>query len=367
MHKLPYNLMGFDRPILKSFFEDLGEYPYRADQLLQWIHQRGVTDFQSMTNLSKALRAKLYEIACLGVPRINKEIISADGTRKWLVELGDGNCIEMVFIPEPDRGTLCISSQVGCALNCSFCATALHGYNRNLTSAEIIGQIWLAHRQLASTEYAERVITNVVFMGMGEPLLNFSNVIIALRILLDDFAYGLSRRRVTLSTAGMVPQIDQLKDICPVSLAISLHATNDELRNQLVPLNRKYPINRLMQACRRYVIGDQRARVTFEYVMLSGVNDTVTNAVELIELLKDLPAKINLIPFNSVVGINYVRSESATIDRFRDRLLAAGIMTTTRKTRGDDIEAACGQLAGNFRDKTRRFARQQRQAARLMN
>ncbi len=360
MLKSPINLFGLDRLALRQFFEHLGERPFRADQVLQWIHQQGETEFESMTNLSKALRAELRETTCLETPSVVSEQVSVDGTRKWLLRLDDGNAIEMVFIPEPGRGTLCISSQVGCALNCTFCSTALHGYNRNLTSAEIIGQIWLAHRILETAEKDDRVITNVVFMGMGEPLLNFDNVLRTLNVLLDDFAYGLSRRRVTVSTAGVVPKIDELKRIYPVSLAISLHAPNDELRNKLVPLNRKYPLASLIDACRRYVSGASRSRITFEYVMLAGMNDSESSARELIRVLRGVPAKVNLIPYNSVPGVNFRRSDTATIDRFRDQLLAAGIMTITRKTRGEDIDAACGQLAGKFRDRTHRSTRWQR-------
>lgn len=359
MSRPPINLLGFDRVALRRFFEDLGERPYRADQALQWIHQHGMTEFDSMTNLSKALRAKLKETTCLEAPSVVSEQVSDDGTRKWLLQLEDGNSIEMVFIPEDDRGTLCISSQVGCALNCTFCSTARHGYNRNLTSAEMIGQIWRAHRLLESSDKSDRVITNVVFMGMGEPLLNFDNVVSTLSVLLDDFGYGLSRRRVTLSTAGVVPKIDELRRICPVSLAISLHAPSDGLRDKLVPLNRKYPVAALIDACRRYVADESRSRITFEYVMIAGLNDSQSNARELIRVLRGVPAKVNLIPFNPVPGVDFRRSDPVAIDRFRDQLLAAGIMTITRKTRGDDIDAACGQLAGKFLDRTQRSVRRQ--------
>ncbi len=360
MFKRPANLFGFDRVALRQFFDALGERPYRADQVLQWVHQQGETEFASMTNLSKPLRAKLQDMTCLEAPSVVSEQVSADGTRKWLLRLDDDNGIEMVFIPESERGTLCISSQVGCALNCTFCSTGAHGYNRNLTSAEIIGQIWLAHRMLGCVEKENRVITNVVFMGMGEPMLNFDNVVTTLNILLDDFTYGLSRRRVTVSTAGVVPKIDALKLMCPVSLAISLHAPNDELRNKLVPLNRKYPVAALLDACRRYVSGESRSRITFEYVMLAGLNDSKSCAHELIEVLRGVPAKVNLIPYNAVPGFAFQRSDTATIDRFRDQMLAAGIMTITRKTRGEDIAAACGQLAGKFHDRTHRSTRWRR-------
>ncbi len=351
------NILGFDRPTLRQFFQALDELHYRADQLIQWVHQRGETEFDAMTNLSKALREKLRAVTCIEAPSVIADQVAADGTRKWLLGLSDGNCIEMVFIPESDRGTLCISSQVGCALNCTFCSTARHGYNRDLSCAEIIGQVWLAHRLLNCQTAPQRVITNVVFMGMGEPLLNFTNVVRTICLLLDDFGYGLSRRRITVSTAGIVPRIDRLRDVCPVSLAISLHAPNDILRSQLVPLNRKYSITDLMRSCREYVARDTRARVTFEYVMLRGVNDSPGHAQELVRLLRRMPAKVNLIPFNDVPGVGYERSTDADIDRFRNTLLASGIMTITRKTRGKDIDAACGQLAGRFRDRTHRSER----------
>ncbi len=357
------NLMGLDRAALGRLFEGLGERRFRADQVMKWVHQAGVTDFDDMTNLSKPLRHRLEEHAIVEVPAVAGDQTSADGTRKWLLRLGDGNCIENVFIPEVDRGTLCISSQVGCALNCTFCATARQGYSRNLTAAEIIGQLWLAERLLSEQAPGDdRAVTNVVLMGMGEPLLNFDNVVAALHVMLDDFAYGLSRRRVTLSTAGLVPGIDRLRLECPVSLAVSLHAPDDLLRTELVPLNRKYPITELMAACRRYVADAPRTRVTFEYVMLAGVNDSLAHAQQLAAVLDDVPAKVNLIPFNPFPQSAYLRSELETIDRFRDVLLNAGIMTITRRTRGDDIDAACGQLAGRVKDRTRRSERLQRLA-----
>ncbi|MFC1680982.1 23S rRNA (adenine(2503)-C(2))-methyltransferase RlmN, partial [Pseudomonadota bacterium] len=298
-------------------------------------------------------------------PGIAGDRRSVDGTRKWLLRQADGNHIETVFIPEPARGTLCISSQVGCALNCTFCATARQGYNRNLTSSEIIGQLWLAQRELgkecahtgADAAATGSGITNVVLMGMGEPLLNLDEVLVALRLMLDDFAYGLSRRRVTLSTAGVVPGIDRLRDECPVSLAVSLHAPNDALRDQLVPLNRKYPVATLMDACRRYVADAPRMRVTFEYAMLRGINDSPRHARELISLLESVPSKINLIPFNAFPGAGYSCSQPEDIARFQEILIKAGMMTIVRKTRGDDIDAACGQLAGRFTDRTRRSER----------
>lgn len=363
----PVNLMGMDRTGLVRFFDGLGEKAFRADQVTKWIHQKRVDSFDVMTNLSRHLRTQLTNLSVVATPTVAHHQLSADGTRKWLLRLGDDNCIETVFIPEAARGTLCVSSQVGCALNCTFCATARKGYSRNLTSAEIIGQLWVAQRELDSSAPQSVRITNVVLMGMGEPLLNFDQVIIALRLMLDDFAYGLSRRRVTLSTAGIVPEIDRLRVECPVSLAVSLHAPNDPLRDQLVPLNKKYPIEVLMHACRRYVEDAPRARVTFEYVMLSGVNDSQQHARELIGLIRDLPAKINLIPFNAFLGAPYQCSSQQNIERFRDLLCAAGIMTVTRKTRGDDIDAACGQLAGKFVDRTRRSVRMQAQTLGRVN
>ena len=353
------NLMGMDRAEMARFFEDMGERSFRADQVTKWIHQQRVACFDGMTDLSKALRVTLAETSMVHAPKIVRDQCATDGTRKWLLELEDGNCIETVFIPEPARRTLCVSSQVGCALNCTFCATAHQGYGRNLTSAEIIGQLWLASKTLAESEEQVRQITNVVLMGMGEPLLNLDQVLVALRLMLDDFAYGLSRRRVTLSTAGVVPGIDRLREECQVSLAVSLHAPNDELRSRLVPLNRKYPIKVLLDACRRYVDEAPRARVTFEYVMLAGINDSPSHARELIALVADFPVKVNLIPFNGFSGTHYRCSTADDIERFRDLLCAAGIMTITRKTRGDDIDAACGQLAGRFTDRTRRSQRMQ--------
>ena len=350
------NLLGSDRDTLADYFIAQGERSFRADQVVKWVHQQGVTDFSAMTNLSKSLRQRLASNARLDPPEVVADRQSTDGTRKWLLRLADGNCIETVFIPEPGRGTLCVSSQVGCALNCSFCATARQGYNRNLESHEIIGQVWLAQRLLAA-EGGQRPITNVVLMGMGEPLLNFDNVVRAVNLMMDDFAYGLSRRRVTLSTAGLVPGIDRLREECPVSLAVSLHAPEDRLRSELVPINRKYPIGQLLDACRRYAADAPRTRITFEYVMLDGVNDGMKHARQLTRLLADVPAKVNLIPLNGFQGVQYGRSAPEVIDRFRDVLLEAGLMTITRKTRGDDIDAACGQLAGRVRDRTARSRR----------
>ena len=351
------NLFGLAPSAMRDFFVEMGEKPFRAAQVLQWIHHYGADNFDGMTNIGRTLRQRLTDVAEVVAPQIALDQEAADGTRKWLLRLADGNCIETVFIPEEGRGTLCVSSQVGCTLNCSFCATGHQGFNRNLDAGEIIAQVWVANRALGRDPKGERLITNVVMMGMGEPLLNFDNVVAAMQLMLDDMAYGLSKRRVTLSTAGVVPAIDRLRETCHVSLAVSLHAPNDALRNELVPLNRKYPIAGLLDACRRYVAGDGRRRVTFEYVMLAGVNDSVQQARELARLLADVPSKVNLIPFNPFPASAYVRSDRATIDRFRDVLMNAGLMTVTRKTRGEDIDAACGQLAGRIEDRTRRSLR----------
>ncbi len=342
---------------MQEFFLAQGEKPFRATQVIQWIHQYGVDDFDAMTNLAKELRTRLKEIAEIRAPQIMQDQLAADGTRKWLLRLDDGNAIEAVFIPEEDRGTLCVSSQAGCTLNCSFCSTGHQGFNRSLTVAEIISQLLIANRALGRDPKGERIITNVVLMGMGEPLLNFDNVVPAIRLMLDDYGYGLSRRRVTLSTAGVIPMMDRLHAECPVSLAVSLHAPNDALRSELVPLNKKYPISELLEACRRYCADSPRSRVTFEYVMLAGVNDNLEHAHELVRLLENVPAKVNLIPFNSFPQTQYQRSSKEAIDRFRDVLIEAGLTTITRKTRGDDIDAACGQLAGQVQDRTRRSQR----------
>lgn len=341
---------------MRDFFVQIGEKPYRSTQVVQWIYQRGELDIDKMTDLSKPLRQSLLEHTEIRLPEIVLDQVASDGTRKWLLRLADGNCIETVFIPEEDRGTLCVSSQVGCVLNCSFCSTARQGFNRNLLVSEIIGQLWVAGEALGQTGN-ERIITNIVMMGMGEPLLNFDNVVSSMKLMLDDHAYGLSKRRVTLSTAGVVPAIDELAKTLPVSLAVSLHASNDELRNQLVPLNKKYPIRQLLDACTRYVGIDTRRKVTFEYVMLDGVNDSMKHAHELANLLGEVPSKVNLIPFNPFPQTMLQRSSQDTIDRFRDYLMKRGIITVTRKTRGDDIDAACGQLAGKIRDRTSRSTR----------
>ncbi len=350
------NLIGYERIALTEFMAEFGEPSYRADQILKWIHQRSETRFDTMTDLSKPLRKRLNEMAKIEGLKVASEVLSSDGTRKWLLELAEGNCVETVFIPEETRGTLCISSQVGCSLTCSFCATGRQGFNRNLTTAEIISQVWFARNALR-TEQMDRPITNIVLMGMGEPLLNYNQVVPALRLMLDDCSYGFSRRRVTLSTAGVIPGIERLLEDCPVSLAVSLHAPNDELRNELVPLNRKYPIRKLVEACRRYAGYDRRWRVTFEYIMLNGVNDSIWHARQLARILSGIPSKVNLIPYNPVDGLEYDRSSEDSINQFRDVLLAAGVMTITRKTRGDDVNAACGQLVGRFKDRTKRSTR----------
>ena len=349
------NLMGLDRSAMTDYFVSLGEKPFRAQQVMQWIHQWGVRDFKEMTNISKGLRQKLSELCEIKVPDIISDQLSEDGTRKWLLDVNSGNAIEMVFIPEETRGTLCISSQVGCTLNCSFCATGKQGFNRNLSIAEIVGQLWLAKHLLAEQYQTDkRIVSNVVMMGMGEPMLNFDNVIASMNIMQDDFCFGLSKRRITVSTAGVVPAIAKLKEQCPVTLAVSLHAPNDELRNKLVPLNKKYNIETVLAACSDYVADSQREKVTFEYVMLEEINDLDEHAQQLVSLLKGYPCKLNLIPFNPFDGIAYKRSSNNRINRFRNKLRAAGIVTTVRKTRGDDIDAACGQLAGDFVDRTRR-------------
>ncbi|MCY4452214.1 MAG: 23S rRNA (adenine(2503)-C(2))-methyltransferase RlmN [Immundisolibacterales bacterium] len=334
------NLIGFARPRLESFFESLGERPFRARQVLKWVHARGASEFEPMTDLGRSLRARLGEVAEIRAPEVEDHRVSADGTRKWLLRVDSGNCVEMVFIPEGHRGTLCVSSQVGCPLDCAFCSTAQQGFNRNLTAAEIAGQVWLAVRAL------DRPVTNVVLMGMGEPLLNFDAVTEAIDLMLEDLAYGLARRRVTLSTAGLVPGIDRLAHRAPVSLAVSLHAPDDALRDRLVPLNRKYPIAELLAACRRFAAVNPKQKITFEYVMLDGVNDSPAHARALIERLGTVPAKVNLIPFNPFPGAPFRRSPQAVIDAFRERLNGAGIVAITRRPRGDDIDAACGQLAG---------------------
>ncbi len=355
------NLLNYNHQQMRELLSSWGEQPYRAQQLLQWIHQVGMVDFSQMTNLGKGLREKLSQRSVIKLPEITVCQKSNDGTHKWLLKLDCGNCIETVFIPEAKRGTLCVSSQVGCGLNCSFCSTAKQGFNRNLSTAEIIGQVWVAVRELSQHNGAhDRKLTNVVMMGMGEPLLNFDNVVSAMDLMMHDFSYGLSKRRVTLSTSGVLPAMEQLQGASPVALAVSLHAPNNELRNELVPINKKYPLEQLMALCKRYFKDEPRRKVTFEYVMLKGINDQPVHARQLIKLLQDVPAKVNLIPFNPFPMTSYERSTQDTINKFRDLLMAQGINTTTRKTRGDDIDAACGQLAGDVKDKTSRAERWQR-------
>ncbi len=351
---MPQNLLDLDGDGLARYIDDLGEKPFRARQLQRWIHRAGVGEFASMSDLAKDFRQRLAVCAEIRAPRIIRSGVSTDGTHKWLLEVEGGSAIESVFIPETDRGTLCVSTQAGCALDCSFCSTGKQGFNRNLTVAEIIGQLWIANRELGGSQGRERPISNVVLMGMGEPLLNFDNTVAALRLMIDDNSYGLSRRRVTLSTSGIVPAIDALRDACPVALAVSLHAPTDALRDQLVPINRKYPLRLLLDACLRYLDRAPRDFVTFEYVMLDGINDTPLHAEQLIELVLQVPCKINLIPFNPFPGSNYRRSSHESIWGFAQTLNGAGIVTTVRKTRGDDIDAACGQLAGQVIDRTRR-------------
>jgi len=352
------NLLDYDLDALYAWFSELGEKPFRARQVMRWMHREGCDDFSAMTDVAKVLRAKLGEQAEIRAPALLRDSLSGDGTRKWLFDVGDANAVETVFIPETGRGTLCVSTQAGCALDCAFCATARQGFNRNLSTGEIIGQLWLANRLLGvaagSGEDNGRVISNVVLMGMGEPLANFDNVVAALRVMLDDHAYGLSRRRVTVSTSGIVPAIERLREECPVALAVSLHAPDDALRDRLMPINRKYPLRDLMAACRRYLERAPRDFVTFEYVMLDGINDSDTHARELVALTRDVPCKFNLIPFNPFPGSGFARPPARRVRDFAGILLDSGIIVTTRKTRGDDVAAACGQLAGQVRDKTRR-------------
>jgi 23S rRNA (adenine2503-C2)-methyltransferase len=349
------NLLGLPRAQLEAFVaQRLDAKPFRARQLMKWIYRRGAADFSAMSDLAKEFRAQLGEVAEITVPQIVTEQVSSDGTRKWMLRMDQVQGIETVYIPEPDRGTLCISSQVGCAMDCTFCATAQQGFNRNLSVAEIVGQVWLAQRELTESRAADsgRAITNIVFMGMGEPLANYRNVVPAMRIFMDDLGYDLSRRRVTLSTSGLVPQIYKLAEECNVALAVSLHAPNDELRNELVPINRKHPIDELLGACWHYIDKQNGRSVTFEYVMLDGVNDKPEHARQLVRLLKGHPAKVNLIPFNVFPGTRYRRSPAAAIAAFRDILNDHGVIATTRRTRGEDIDAACGQLAGKVTDRT---------------
>jgi 23S rRNA (adenine2503-C2)-methyltransferase len=353
------NLLDLDPTQLIAYCDELGEKPFRAKQLQRWIHQFGASNFDDMTDLAKSLREKLAGRAHVAAPVVISDHISTDGTRKWLLDVGQGNAVETVFIPEERRGTLCISTQAGCAVNCRFCSTGKQGFNRNLSVGEIIGQLWMAEFELRKSKgiepgpKGERQITNVVMMGMGEPLLNFEPTVTALRLMLDDNAYGLSRRRVTLSTSGVVPMIDKLSQECPVALAVSLHASNDALRDSLIPLNKKHPLNELMAACKRYLEFAPRDFVTFEYCMLDGVNDTDQHARELVQLVKSVPCKFNLIPFNPFPESGLTRSANPRIKAFAQILMDAGVVTTIRKTRGDDIDAACGQLAGEVQDRTK--------------
>ena len=355
------NLLDFDREALAAFFNDRGEKPFRARQTMRWIHQRLVDRVDSMSDLAKATRGALAADTEIRAPAVVRDTTATDGTRKWLLDVGGANAIEAVYIPEDDRGTLCISSQAGCALDCAFCSTGKQGFNRNLSTGEIIGQLWFANRALLAdgvtapwVEHGRHPITNVVMMGMGEPLANFDNVVSAMRIMLDDDAYGLSRRRVTLSTSGLVPWIDRLRDECPVALAVSLHAPNDALRDSLVPINRKHPLSELLAACVRYIECAPRDFVTFEYVMLDGVNDAPAQARELVALVREVPCKFNLIPFNPFPNTEFRTSPRCAILAFQSVLQDAGLVATIRKTRGEDIDAACGQLAGRVQDKTRR-------------
>jgi 23S rRNA (adenine2503-C2)-methyltransferase len=388
----PANLLGYDLQGLTTFLSGIGERAFRARQVMRWVHHFGESDFEQMTDLASSLRAALSRTAVVRAPKLLADCVAADGTRKWLLEVGAGNGIETVFIPEVSRGTLCISSQVGCALECAFCATGRQGFNRNLTVAEIVGQLWWANRALgrdarADKATGDRIISNVVMMGMGEPLANFDNVVTALRIMLDDHAYGLSRRRVTVSTAGVVPNIDRLRQECPVALAVSLHAPNDELRDRLVPINRKWPLRELLAACGRYLDsaprddeqpaqtgakwqrpkwerpGAPRDFITFEYVMLAGVNDRPEHARQLLDIARQVPCKYNLIPFNPFPDSGFERSSPTAVRQFQEILMHAGLIATVRKTRGEDIDGACGQLAGQVQDRTRRAQRRRTEAS----
>ena len=369
------NLLGLSRQEMEDFFATIGEKKFRAGQVMKWIHQQGVSDFAEMTNLAKSLRVKLEQFAEVRPPEVTYKHFSADGTRKWIIKVGDNAMVEAVLIPDGDRKTLCVSSQVGCALDCSFCSTGKQGFMRDLSASEIIGQVWIANRSyLDEGEFSgrnadgeltrTRALTNVVMMGMGEPLLNLDAVIPAMSIMLDDFAYGLSKRRVTLSTSGVVPMLDKLTQTIDVALAVSLHAPNDALRNELVPINKKYPLAELMAACKRWLLHHQgkeigRRKVTMEYVMLDGVNDQPEHARQLAVLLKDVPSKINLIPFNPFPHAPYGSTPRERIVAFQNTLIRAGFTTTIRATRGDDIDAACGQLVGQVKDRTRRAERWQ--------
>ncbi len=357
------NLLDLSRRDLEAFFIALGEKPFRATQVMKWVYHERILDFAAMNNLSKALRERLAAHAEIRLPEIVADQASRDGSHKWLIRLDSGNCIETVFIPEADRGTLCVSSQIGCPLDCSFCATAQQGFNRNLSTAEIIAQIWLASDVLGDARNHNRLITNIVLMGMGEPLLNFDNVVKATELMQDDLGFGISKRRVTLSTAGVVPALYRLREVSEVSLAVSLHAPDDALRNELVPLNRKYPIAELLAACQHYIADKPYRRITWEYVLLAGINDSEQHAHALAKLLKNIPSKINLIPFNPFPNARYQRSGTAALSQFQSVLTAHGLTAITRKTRGDDIAAACGQLAGQVQARGRRVERRARLAS----
>ena len=362
------NLLGLSPDKLREFVSDLGEKPFRATQLLKWMHHRGVSDFAAMTDISKALRERLREVAEIRAPEVVEELLSKDGTRKWIIRVEGGSCVETVMIPEQGRRTLCVSSQVGCTLDCSFCATGKQGFQRNLSSAEIIGQLWIASKSLVDAgEPVNRAISNVVMMGMGEPLLNFDNLVDSLQLMMDDLAYGISKRRVTVSTSGVVPAIDALAKVSDASLAISLHAPEDELRDVLVPINRKYPIAELLAACERYLhsLPDNKRVITVEYTLIKGVNDSLQQAQQTAELLRDFPCKINLIPFNPFSLSDYQRPSGNAVSRFRDALQQQGFTVTIRSTRGEDIDAACGQLAGEVADRTRRSERYKLNAPQL--
>lgn len=350
------NLLGLSPTKLTEFFASIGEKPFRATQVLKWIHQFGVDSFDDMTNISKALRAKLTEVAEIREPEVVMHKISKDGTRKWVIKTEGGSSVEMVLIPEGDRATLCVSSQVGCSLDCSFCSTGKQGFNRNLTAAEIIGQLRIAIKSFGPYDPSmDRRVTNVVMMGMGEPLMNFNNVVDAMQLMMEDNAYCLSKRRVTLSTAGVVPAIDKLGEVTDVSLAVSLHAPNDALRDVLVPINKRYPIDELVVACNRYMdkLNDKRV-ITVEYTLIDGINDQPEHARELVKLLRRLPSKLNLIPFNPFPNSDYRRPSNESIEAFKQIMLKGNVLTTVRRTRGDDVDAACGQLVGQVQDRTRR-------------
>jgi 23S rRNA (adenine2503-C2)-methyltransferase len=353
------NLLGLTQPEMEQFFDSIGEKRFRAGQVMKWIHHFGVDDFDAMSNVSKALRERLKACAEIRGPEVVSQDISSDGTRKWVVRVASGSCVETVYIPQGNRGTLCVSSQAGCALDCSFCSTGKQGFNSDLTTAEIIGQVWIANKSFGTVPaQADRAITNVVMMGMGEPLLNFDNVVAAMKLMMDDLGYGISKRKVTLSTSGVVPMIDKLGEVTDVSLALSLHAPNDALRSQLVPINKKYPLSVLLPACRRYIAGlGEKRYLTVEYTLLKDINDQPEHAEEMIALLADFPCKINLIPFNPFPHSGYERPSNNAIRRFQDILYKAGHNVTVRTTRGEDIDAACGQLVGQVADRTRRSER----------